>query len=298
MNLSRDEIERFNRDGYLGPLTLVEPPVAVDICRRVQEDVLTHRCHVYAHTSGDFPKVDYTRDRHLDSPMLYRLAASPSIVDRVSSLLGPDLLLWRSDIFAQGPDDPPTYPHQDSDLSGTRVIPCIDAGPNTPPVAVIRRGGQEVRVPPCVSAWIALTPMRPEVGTLWIVPGTHTSFIAQVPGTGAFGRKLVMERTFTAADGVTLEMQPGQFILFHNFLVHGSLPTQEGSRLAWTTRYVTPDTRIYSHGPINAQGQDLSRFGSILVAGHDRVNANVLVAPPPTGLGSILEEASIAAHSC
>ena len=291
MSLSQAEIDQFFDRGYLGPLTLFEPAVATDLLRRIDAEVLSERSATYAHTRGDPPKVDYTRDRHLDSPLLHRVASSPAIVDRVVSLLGPDVLLWRSDVFAQGPGDPPTYPHQDIDLSGTRVVPCIEAGGAG--IATIKRPNGDVALPLCVSAWIAFSTMREATGTLWIVPGTHRAVIPEVAGEGFAGRPFVLAQTFTPSDGVILDVQPGQFILFHNLLVHGSVPAQGARRLAWTTRYVTPETRIYARGPLNAQGQDLARFGSVLVAGCDRAHVNVLRAPPSVSEGSILEERAL-----
>jgi ectoine hydroxylase-related dioxygenase (phytanoyl-CoA dioxygenase family) len=135
--------------------------------------------------------------------------------------------------------------------------------------------------------------MRPETGALWVVPGTHKQVIAEVPGDGFAGRPFVLERNFEPSDGIAVDLRPGQFILFHNLLVHGSLPTAT-TRLAWTTRYVTPDTRVHPRGTVNPQGQNLQRYGALLVAGRDRPRTNVLRAPPLTGAGSLVEETGVA----
>lgn len=290
MGLSRQEIERFNSDGFLGPFRLFGRDVALQIGQRIRTQILTRRCEVYAHTKGDFEKLDYMRDRHLDSPLLYRCATAPAIVSRIASLLGPDILLWRSDLFLQRLKDPGTHPHQDIDLSGTRVIPSIEAGTEHAPIGKIDYPDRTVMLPLCVSAWIAFDKITAQNGALYYVAGTHKSVIPEVPGSGVAGRPLVLSRTFERSEHHVVEIDAGELMLFHNLMVHGSYEVESGERLAWTTRYVQPDTRIYPNGPINAQGQDLANFGSVLVAGRDRARVNILRAPPMIGEGPILDE--------
>ena len=211
----------------------------------------------------------------------------------MASLLGPDCLLWRSDIFAQGPSDPATYPHQDIDLSGTRVIPCIEAPDEARSIAKLHhQTGHTVLLPLCISAWIAFDRITMRNGAIYFVPGSHKAVIPEVPGEGFAGRKLVLSRTFERSEHHPIEIDAGELMLFHNLTVHGSYESAKGDRLAWTTRYVRPDTAVYPNGPINAQGQDLSRFGSVVVAGHDRSRVNVLRAPPHLG-GSLMEEIAV-----
>ena len=294
MQLSAGEIDHFNEHGYVGPFSLLETDVADTLRERIFDEILTRRSATYEHTEGNPERVSRTRDRHLDSPLMYRIASLPGIVGRVSSLLGPDVLLWRSDIFAQGSADPVTPPHQDVDISGTLVIPCIEATSAAATLFVLERPTGNVALPLCVTAWMTFSQVRAETGALWVVPGTHRAVVPEVPGEGIGGRPTKLARTFTPADGRVLEMRAGEFILFHNLLVHGSMPVREGRRLAWNTRHVAPQTRIYPRGSINAQGQDLSRFGSLIVSGSPHVHSNVLRAPPSVGIGSLVDELAIA----
>jgi non-haem Fe2+, alpha-ketoglutarate-dependent halogenase len=287
--LTPREIEQFAKDGFIGPFRLVDPAAGKEIGRRIRDEVLPQRSDVYAHTEGFPPKVAYTRDRHLDSPLLHAVGAASAIVSRIASLLGPDFLFWRSDVFEQRQTDPGTYPHQDLDLSGTRVIPCIEAASADETIG--RRAG--VPVPLCVSAWVAFDKITTSNGGLYFIPGSHKEVIPEVPGDGFAARNLVLSRTFERSEHHDIEVEAGEFMIFHNMLVHGSYKSVEGERLAWTSRYVKPSTKIYPNGPINAQGQDLSRFGSVLVSGVDRTRGNVLRAAPPMRGGQILDEASV-----
>ena len=293
MGLTPSEIVTFQREGWLGPFDLLTPGISERVLARIRAEVLPVKSAIYAHTSGDFAAVDYKRDRHLDSPLMFRLAAAPAIVSRVQSLLGPDVLLWRSDMFEQGAGDPATSPHQDGAFEATRgTFPMIEIGDGDQPV-----GRQtvpvEVDIPLTVSAWIALTPVRKATGALWIVPGTHTEVIPEVPGDGFAGMKYVPSKTFTPNDGRAIEIEAGQFILFHNLLVHGSYPIEHGRRFAWTTRYVAPRTRIHPRSMVNAQGQDLANYGAVLVAGQDRLHRNAIRAAPAVGMGALLDERAL-----
>jgi non-heme Fe2+,alpha-ketoglutarate-dependent halogenase len=291
---SQLDADAFASDGYAGPFTLVDPAVAARLVGRIREEVLPTQCEVYAHSRADRDAVLYLRDRHLDSPLLYRIATANEILSRLPPLLGPDILLWRSDMFEQAPGDVPTSPHQDGAFESARAThPMIEVGEGETPV-----GHQsvpvEVDVPLTVSAWITFTPVREQTGALWVVPGTHKEIIPEVPGNGFAGMKYVPSRHFEPSDGRVLEMEAGQFILFHNLLVHGSLPVQEGRRLAWTCRYVSTATRIHHRTVIGSHGQDLSKWGAVLVLGYDHARTNVMRAPPAIGSGTLLEERALA----
>src|SRR5690606_2888084 len=133
--LTPDQLSSFERNGFCGPFTLCEPEDAATLGRRIVEEVIPHRCSIYAHTTADVPAALYRRDRHLDSPLAYRIASSQRIVDLLPPLLGPDILLWRSDLFEQGPGNVPTKPHQDVAFDSTRAThPIIEAGEGETPV--------------------------------------------------------------------------------------------------------------------------------------------------------------------
>jgi len=293
MPLSQRELDTFENDGWCGPFDLFEPALAARLLSRIREEVLPKRCEIYAHTRADIEVAEYRRDRHLDSPLMYRIAAANELVSLLPALLGPDILLWRSDAFEIGVGDPATSPHQDGAFEATRgTHPLIEVGPNQASVGH-QQIPVQVEIPLSVGAWIALTPVTRKTGSLWVVPGTHEEHIEPVPGEGFAGMKFVPGVKFEPSDGTAIEIQAGQFILFHNLLVHGSYPVETGRRFAWTTRYVSTETKIHQRSNINAQSQDLSRYGAVLVAGQDRHRHNVMRAPPPVGPASIVDERAL-----
>src|SRR5262245_21102428 len=108
--LSKAEVDRFNERGFGEPFDLLPEDVAERVGSRIVEEVLAVRSPIYAHSQADIPKLLYIRDRHLDSPVLARLFSDGAIVRRLTSILGPNVLLWRSDFFVQGTDDRETMP--------------------------------------------------------------------------------------------------------------------------------------------------------------------------------------------
>ena len=83
--------------------------------------------------------------RKVDSWGLLDICQSPDILDTIEALIGPDIVLWESELIVQPPGPPPAAPHHDPDL-----------WPIDPP------GG--------VTARIAITGSSPMAGGLYYVP--------------------------------------------------------------------------------------------------------------------------------
>ena len=191
MGLSQRELDMFNRDGWAGPFKLVEPEVATQLLARIRDEILPTRCDIYAHTHADLAVAEYKRDRHLDSPLMSRMARAPAIVSRLPGLIGPNVVLWRSDVFEQGPGDRATSPHQDGAFEATRAThPMIEVGESQASVAH-QVQPVEVDIPLSIGCWIALTTVTKQTGALWVVPGSHKELIVEVPGDGFAGMKYV-----------------------------------------------------------------------------------------------------------
>jgi len=84
----------------------------------------------------------------------------------------------------------------------------------------------------------------------------------------------------SAEDYVTMEMKPGQFVIFTAKCVHGSLPnTTDKPRLGFASRYVVPSVKVYENvRELSEFGDriDLDYHGCVLVAGEDRYGYNRL----------------------
>ena len=106
--LTRQELERFQRDGFLGPYTIAEPDEMDSIRSRLEADI-ENESRDETIASQVTPITDDGRplrtlyDRHLTDPTVRRLATDPGIVERAKQLLSEELLLWRSTFWIKQP---------------------------------------------------------------------------------------------------------------------------------------------------------------------------------------------------
>ena len=92
--LSNRQIESYEHDGFLSPIEVMSEADAVNFRRELEE--------VVASPAVD-PKTDF-RQLHLVRQWAYELIHHPGLLDAVEDLIGPDLLLWRTNCFIKGPN--------------------------------------------------------------------------------------------------------------------------------------------------------------------------------------------------
>src|SRR5262249_14092946 len=118
--LTEQQIRQFYEDGFIGPITLWTPE-EMDGIRDGVTAVLKIPSAVY-------PAVENTlRDRYIDRPEFWEVISAPQVVERLAQLLGPDLMVWRSQIFNKDPGGPEVTWHQASTyLNEQRIKPSIE----------------------------------------------------------------------------------------------------------------------------------------------------------------------------
>ena len=176
------EVERFRRDGYLGPYSLCSPDEMAALRPSIERVLETD------------PPVSHNRlhNRHLDSRAVYDLATHPAIIGRMVALYGPDLLLWRTNFFVKNRGSKAIPWHQD-----------FHYWPLEPPVII--------------SAWIAVDPSTRQNGNLQVIPGSHRTIVPHVEATPDMQFKVMADAGYYDPGDLTdLEMQPGAFILFNS----------------------------------------------------------------------------------
>lgn len=251
--LGAEEIRRYDLDGYAGPFTLCSPEEMAPIRERIEQEVLTR--------DSPWP-VDRRKDRHLDSRVVYDLAAHPALLERMQSVLGPDLLLFATSLFVKEPGYPPFPWHCD--------------GPYWPMEPLVG-----------VTAWVAIDEATRENGCVSIAPGSHRKPVPHRPfGYGRLDRlkqrlgirSLQGVRADTAFVDTThpvhMTVRPGQFFLFPACTVHmaGANRTSR-RRTGLAVRMTVPLVRL-RHDEI------FPGHRAVLVRGEDRYGWNRLAEPP------------------
>jgi hypothetical protein len=189
----------------------------------------------------------------------FEYATQPLILDLVEQLIGPDIILWGSQVFCKPP------------LVG-REVPWHQDGQYWP-----------IRPLATCSAWIALDDVDAENGCMRFIPGSHA------PGSvyahrvsdrpGIVLNQEVEPGTFDATKARDDVLEAGQFSLHDVYLIHGSAPNRSPRRrAAFVIRYM-PATSVFDRSVERQQSQagvafSLSRRPIWLLRGQDRTGKN------------------------
>ncbi|MGI9336026.1 MAG: phytanoyl-CoA dioxygenase family protein, partial [Gammaproteobacteria bacterium] len=213
--LAQDLRARYERDGFVFPLRVLPRSEAV-ACRAALEEAealaqdrdARSLIHGYAHMV--VPRID-------------DLVRDPRILDPVSAILGPDLLLWAANFFIKEPNTSDYVSwHQDLNYWG------LD-------------GEHEV------TAWLALSDATRESGAMRFIPGSHRSRVEHEDTFAkanllSRGQEIAVEVDESVAADIVLEA--GEMSLHHGLMFHSSAPNRSTDRrIGLALRYIRPEMR-------------------------------------------------------
>ena len=249
-------VEPFERDGFAFPIRAFEAADIEHLRRRTEAELLP--------LWGDpTQETDYTFQTHLLFPWLDAVVRHEPILEAVSRLLGPDLLLWNSGFVVKPPGDGYFASwHQDLLYWGLEPHETV-------------------------TAWLAFTESTVDNGCVRCIPGTHRGGL--LPATETFAKHNMLSRGQTLdvpeaeAWAVDLVLRPGEFSLHHGLTVHASKPNRSASaRIGMTMTYIPPNLR-------STKGRDTAT----LVHGRDRYRHFDLNPRPSANL----DPAAVAVHA-
>jgi ectoine hydroxylase-related dioxygenase (phytanoyl-CoA dioxygenase family) len=249
LHLTKDQTDAYWHDGYLTPIDVLSPAEAATC--RAELEALEAR---WQDADLPLPLNTYKRvNAHCVMTMAARLAQDPRVLDRVESLLGPDLMIWSAEFFIKEPRTRHIVGmHQDLTYWG--MGETSDQ----------------------VTAWIALSPATTESGCMNFVQGSHKNPI--LPHNDTFSDTNLLSRGQEIAvevpesDKVAIELAPGQMSLHHGLTVHGSGPnTSPDRRIGFAIRYLNP----------RAQQQVADRDYAMMARGVD-TSGHFMHYMPPT----------------
>lgn len=216
-SLSAAAIERYARDGYVFPISVLSPGDA----RQYREQLERAERDLGGPLRGV-----YRIKPHLLFTWLADLVRHPSVLDAVEDVLGPDILCWNTSFFTKEARSPGFVSwHQDATYWG-------------------------LSEPDVVTAWVAFTESTLANGNMRVIPGSHR---APVPHVDTFhpdnllsrGQEITVEVDESRAADIVL--QAGEMSLHHVLMVHGSGANPSGDRrIGFAIRYIP--TRIRQTG--------------------------------------------------
>ena len=255
--LSAADVTRYREDGFLpGPYYLCSPEEMAGIRDRIEREVLSTDPPFANVIPEDEVRRGSTRTqwRHLDKHIVYALCAQPSIVGRMASLYGPDLVLWRSLFFVKNPGGPASPWHQD-----WKSWPMLD-----PKITV--------------TAWIAITEATLENSCMQLIPGSHTVMVPHIGETDANAADFTHPEpaAVETSRAVPVELKPGEFFLLDERVLHYAAPIPPDSsrrRIGLAVRVTIPSVKI-------DHVQCFPGHKVIIISGEDRYALNETTQPP------------------
>ena len=213
--LTRDQVDQFNRDGFLLGLGIFNQNEAADVRRYF--DKLLAQVLAAGGTSYSISTA------HLRYARVYDLLTHPRIVACVRDLLGEDVIGWGSHFFCKMPHDGKAVAwHQDASY-----WPMSRS--NT------------------VTVWLAIDDADRENACMQFIRGSHRcGLIPFRTSTDAEGN--VLDQTVDNAEKygeiVDVVLKAGEVSLHSDLLLHGSQANHsDRRRCGLTLRYCTPDVK-------------------------------------------------------
>ena len=237
--LTSDQVDKFHEQGFLGPLRAIDADEMPEVAAAIEEQVFE--------TEGPSPGKP-EQSRHMDCDVVRSIATRPEIVQRMASLYGPDLVLWATYFFNKPPGAKEIPWHQD--LNYWPLEPVIN-----------------------ISAWIAIDAATSENACVQVIPSSHKSIVPHIeaPSDKEFS-EMADPQYFDPAEAISMELQPGEFFLFNEKLLHYSPPNQSNLRRRGMTMRVTiPIVKIThdvaplhpGHEAMLIHGQDYMGFNRL-----------------------------------
>lgn len=212
--MSETQVQVYRRQGICFPFTAMSAGQASGYRARLE---------AFEQQYGSRGSEILRQKSHLALTFVDELIRLEPVLDKVQSLLGPDILCWSTSFFIKNPGDGKFISwHQDAQYWGLEADDVV-------------------------TAWIALTPSTPETGCMRVVPESHTRIVEHNDTRAennmlTRGQEVAVEVDERTAWDVTL--MPGEFSLHHERIIHGSRPNRGGDRrIGLAVRYVKPSAR-------------------------------------------------------
>lgn len=208
----------YRESGLVFPISVLD---ATEVQRyRAASDDMERRL-------GGKPRTIDVRQMHLHLRWAWDLATHPRVLDAVQVVLGPDILIWATELFAKHPHDAAVS------IAWHRDAPYLGFSSDA-----------------SVTAWIALSDSTVENGAMRVLPG--------------FGRN---ESEINDDEVIDVVLKAGQMSLHGPDILHGSAANRsDQKRIGFAIRFATPEcTQLDLKSPlVVARGRASANGGPIV----------------------------------
>ena len=258
VSLTRNEIELYSREGFLIPRYRLEEQRVAEL-----RDALDR---VIKANPGVRP--EQLVSAHIKTPasegvtgddVFMDLAREEGLIEIVSQLIGPDVILWGCQVFCKPGGDGMEVPwHQDGHYWPIRPLATC-------------------------TAWIAIDDSMVDNGCLRVIPRSHRQRElfehCKEDRTDIVLNQRVADGQFDPGAAVDVELQAGQVSLHDAYLVHGSNPNQSTRRRAGIAIRYMPGSSHFKRELLTPSADvsytiDFSERPLWLLRGKDRTGRN------------------------
>lgn len=267
---SEADIKQFYEQGFLGPFTLCSPEEMAALRDQLWKEI-ERPSQAYGFVTG--------RDRHLDCPSVWRLLQRPEWTERLAQLLGPNLLLWRSQLFLKNPGAAEVTWHQASTYLSEEGYKATLHPVERDPLFQL-------------TTWLAFDDVDIENGCMQFIKGSHrkihTMKIGSDDSEGFAKARVKLEIDIKPEDVVDMPMRAGQFVIFSERCIHGSPPNTSKNRRRWgmAFRTILPSVKVYDEDLLHRvfyleEEFSLENWGAVVLRGEDTAKVNKTIEPFP-----------------
>jgi len=243
--LSDAAIEQYREKGYLSPMPCLSVPEVAQYRNFLEAMEFDH---------GGALRGIYQFKPHIHQRWAYEVATHPTVLDAVSEIIGPNILIIQYTVWIKEPgSDSFVSWHQDGTYFGLAPFEHI-------------------------TAWMALSPSNRKTGCVEVIPGSHVKgqrssyAVENANNMLTTGQHIDVDLETEGVD--LLELEPGEFSLHHTMLLHNSQPNRGADR------------RIglgISYIPTHVSCSSPTQVSAMLVRGVDTYHHFELEAPPEPG---------------
>ena len=198
--LTQQQIDSYERDGYLSPITVFSEEEAARLRALLEE------------AEAKYPEALSGANRnnaHCNFTFLDEITHHPVLLDAVEDIVGPDVVCCATVLFIKEANDPGYVSwHQDGKYMGLE--------PNNG-----------------VTAWVALSDSNEASGCMQVIPGSQKQGMREHNDTFSDTNILTRGQEAQGVDAskaVSMPLKPGQVSFHHQSVVHSSQPNRSNDR--------------------------------------------------------------------
>jgi len=232
--------QAYRAQGFVGPVTLWSPAEATALAGRIEGELM----------NSQGPARQWQQSRHLDTALGWELCSHPNMIAAMREILGPHLVLWRSNFFNKEPGACAIPWHQDANY--WPLEPAIN-----------------------ITAWIAFDRVDRENACVQLIPGSQKLTVPHVraPEDVDFG-EMADPAYVDPSTAVHMELEPGQCVIFtERCLHHSEVNRSNRRRMGLAVRVTVPIAQV-DHDRL------FPGHACMLLSGEDYMGLNRMTDPP------------------